>query len=90
MNQLSGMDIHQVRRMADVFSVVADEIDEEMQALTHVVDAVQWKGADRERFVAEWRDRHMTALKRVADGLEQAAHQARRHARRQEEVSSGW
>ena len=29
MNQLSGMDIHQVRQTANLFSVVADEIDEE-------------------------------------------------------------
>lgn len=90
MNQLSGMDIHQVRQTANLFSVVADEIDGELRRLTAAIDALPWKGADRDRFVAEWRDRHVAALKRVSDGLDEAARQARRHARRQEEASSGW
>lgn len=84
---LSGMDISQIRSMARNMDGKADEIRGLVDELTRAVDAASWAGQDRERFVDEWRHRHASALRSVADNLDSAARQARDHASAQERAS---
>lgn len=84
---LTGMDILQVRRLAREMEGEADAIRADIRAMTALIDAAPWRGNDRERFVSEWRSRHVAALQRVVDGLEKAARQALEHARQQEIAS---
>lgn len=90
MKQLTGMDIMHVRRLADQMWREAADIRKEMHAMSSLIDNIPWRGHDRDRFVGEWRTRHLAALQRIVDGLEQASRDAKEHARRQEAASSGW
>jgi len=85
--QLTGMDISQIRSMAKSMDGKADEIRRLVDQLTAEVDRVSWIGEDRDLFVGEWRQRHAGALRRVADNLDEAAGQARDHATAQERAS---
>lgn len=85
--ELSGMDISQIRSMARSMDGKADEMRRLVDQLTGEVERASWAGQDRERFVDEWRQRHAVALRRVADNLDEAARQARIHADAQERVS---
>ena len=84
---LSGMDISQIRSMARDMDRKADEIRSLIDGLSGQVEVAAWAGGDRERFVQEWRTRHAVALRRVADNLDVAARHARDHAADQERVS---
>lgn len=84
---LTGMDIAQIRALADQMDRRASEIDALLARLTRLVNGDFWAGADRERFVGEWRDRHAAGLRRIADGLQEASKHAREQARRQEWAS---
>ena len=86
-NSYSGMDISQVRSLARQMQTEAAEIEALLQRLTAQLEGAPWRGTDRDRFLDEWRSRHLGALRRVADGLERAAEQANEHARRQEWAS---
>lgn len=85
--QFSGMDVAQIRSMAARMRSEAGEIDASIQRLTTSLQAAPWRGADRERFLDEWQSRHMAALRRVADGLQEAAERANEYASRQEWAS---
>lgn len=87
MQLLSGMDIGQIRSLARQMDDEAAEIRTVVQQMTSQLESASWSGTDRERFIAEWRSRHVTALLKVATGLEQASRQAREHARQQEAAS---
>ncbi len=84
---LSGMDISQIRSMAKQMDSKADEIRGLVDGLSGQVEAASWAGADRERFVGEWRNRHASALRSVADNLDLAARRAREQADAQERAS---
>lgn len=84
---LSGMDINQIRSMAGNMDRKAEEIRSAIDQLSGAVTAVSWAGPDRDRFVDEWRNRHVSSLRAVADNLSSAARQARDHAAEQERVS---
>lgn len=86
-HQMSGMDIGQIRTMANNMDAKADAIRGVVDQLTGDVEAVSWAGPDRQRFLDEWRNRHAAALRRVADNLDSAARQARDHAAAQERAS---
>jgi len=85
--QLTGMDISQIRSMARSMDGKADEIRRLVDQLTVEVDRASWIGRDRDTFVETWRNQHAAALRRVADNLDEAAVQARDHATAQEQVS---
>ncbi len=85
--EMEGMDAHQVRNLANLLAVEANEIKEVVASMTAVVDGLPWKGPDSERFVAQWKTRHVTALRRAAAGLDVASRAARENAIRQENAS---
>jgi uncharacterized protein YukE len=81
------MDIAQIRSLAVQMNNEAQRIETLVQRLTSQLEAVPWKGPDRERFLGSWRSTHARALDRIATGLHQAAHEANEHARQQEWAS---
>lgn len=84
---LSGMDIAQVRVLAKQLQSDAAEIEAVASRMTSVIEGLPWKGNDRERFIGEWRTRHVAALRRAANGLAGASRQAHQHAAQQEQAS---
>lgn len=90
---LTGMDIGQIRSLSRQLRVEADEIESLLGAMTGHLEAIPWRGDDRERFLGEWRNRHVAALRRVVGSLESAASECNEYARRQEIISNqrgGW
>jgi uncharacterized protein YukE len=56
--------------------------------VTSVVDQLPWRGADRDRFVDDWRRIHAPAITHAAAELDGVAEQARRAAERQEAAAA--
>lgn len=86
-HDFSGMDVAQIRNLAARMRAEAADIEATVQRLTARLGSVAWRGPDRERFMSEWEGRHAAALRRVVDGLTQAAEQANEYANRQEWAS---
>jgi hypothetical protein len=85
---MTGMDIQQVRMLAQQLQQSAGEIKTLMQRLTSQLQSTPWVGADRTKFEGDWTGPHCAALNRVAGDLEQAAQTALRNASEQEAASS--
>ncbi len=88
-SNLTGMDIGQIRSLSRQLRAEADEIESLIGAMTGQLEAIPWSGADRERFLNEWRSTHVAALRRVVSSLESASTESSEYARRQEQASSG-
>lgn len=86
-NDFQGMDAAQIRALANEMNDEAGEIEVMITTLTARLEAAPWRGLDQQRFLDEWRTRHVAALRRVATGLQRAARQANEHARMQEWAS---
>lgn len=84
---MSGMEIQAIRALARTMDERADEIERLLGSVTNQVDNLNWRGADRERFVKTWQSEHATNLRRVATGLREAAEHARGKAAEQERIS---
>ncbi|MFM7064482.1 MAG: hypothetical protein ACKO04_13480, partial [Actinomycetes bacterium] len=63
------------------------EVQALLQQVTHQLEAANWKGPDRERFLGEWRSHHVAALSRVVSGLSEASAKSAEYARKQEWAS---
>ncbi len=88
-NNLTGMDIGQIRSLSRQLRGEAGEIESLIGAMTAQLEAIPWSGADRERFLSEWRQTHVASLRRVVSSLESASTESNEYARRQEQASSG-
>lgn len=86
-NDYSGMEIQAIRALARTMDNRADEIDTLASQAGSRVHGLSWRGNDRERFVNEWESTHAVRLRRVAEGLRDAANHARHKAAEQERVS---
>jgi len=86
-NNLSGMDVEQVRRLARQLEREANTIEAALSSLTPRVESAPWKGTDRDHFVSEWSGHHHRRLRDVVDGLRSAARHARDHADQQARIS---
>lgn len=62
-------------------------IEEAATKLGALVEAANWVGPDRERFVNEWRSQHAPAIQNICTDLGHKADQVSRHAQRQAEAS---
>lgn len=87
MDNMTGMDIAQVRQLSSVIRTKAQDVRSLVDRLTGAIDAVDWKGQDRERFVTEWRNVHASALRGMASSMDEASSAAAASARAQEEAS---
>ncbi len=86
-SQYSGMEIAAIRGLARTLDARAGEIDALIARASSEVNSLVWSGADRDRFVNNWESHHAARLRKVAQGLRDAAGQARRKAAEQERVS---
>lgn len=87
MNRMSGMNSQEVRELARQLDASAEETRRLARQLTTQLEAAQWKGPDRERFLGEWQSLHLANILRVADGLSQASRRASVNADEQESAS---
>ena len=83
----SGMDIAEVRNLATQLHNAANEIQQLMSRLTPLVHNAAWRGPDQVRFVGDWDGHHSSALRQVAEALNQASQAANANATQQEQAS---
>lgn len=84
----TGMDIGQVRTLANQMRQKADEIESIMAQLTSQLKQAQWVGPDRQKFESDWDGQYCTSLRNVAQGLKDAASIADQNAQQQEQASA--
>lgn len=84
----TGMDIPQVRNLANQMRAKADEIESIMNQLTNQLGQAQWVGNDRQQFEGDWNGQYCTSLRNVANGLRDAATRADQNADQQEQASN--
>jgi len=82
-----GADITALRGLAWSLRRKHHDIEASRQRLAVLVENLPWVGADRDRFVDEWRRVHSPALSTIVSDMSQASSQARYHADRQEQAS---
>ena len=87
---MSGMNVDEVRRLALALATRAADVRKMVATMTSSLEVAEWRGADRERFMKEWRNVHAAALLKMATALEQAARDATTNANAQDRVSSSW
>lgn len=88
MSNFTGMDVNEVRSLAQRMNQSADQITDLQNQLTSALQSAPWVGPDREQFVGEWESTHVTALSNVVAGLQDASQKAERNAAEQESTSS--
>jgi uncharacterized protein YukE len=88
MAQFTGMDINEVRTLANQMRSSAQQIEQAMSALTNKLHGTPWVGADRERFVSEWDGTLTSQLRTVLNALDTAATTADKNASDQETTSA--
>jgi uncharacterized protein YukE len=84
----TGMDITQVRNLANTMRTKADEIENIMSQLTNQLKGAQWVGPDRQRFESDWDGQYCSSLRNVIQGLQDAATNADQNAQQQEQASN--
>ncbi len=55
--------------------------------LGQLVQAAEWVGPDRDRFLQEWNSEHVPQIQSICNDLDDAASRVTRHAQAQEETS---
>ena len=88
-SNITGMEIRAIRLLAKKLEAQAAEIESTASATRSKIHAVNWKGADRNRFVDQWDHQHAPRLAQIVNGLRDAAKAANQSALRQERASSG-
>lgn len=73
MNQLLGMDPHQVRQLARSLESAAGELELLNLQVAGQVSVLPWQGNDADSFRSDWTGRHRVTLLRIAGQLRQAA-----------------
>lgn len=87
MDRMTGMDIAQVFQLSNAIEGRSREVQRLIERLTAAIEGADWKGADRERFLNEWRSVHASALRNMASAMHDASRAAFQSARAQEEAS---
>lgn len=87
MSGFKGMDVEQVRRLADQLDAKANVINDIAAQLSNQLGSTDWRGPDSERFRSDWDSHHRSALNRVMQALQDAARTSRRNANEQEHAS---
>ena len=85
---MTGMDIIEVRSLAQQLNNASQEIQQLAQQLTTRLQNTPWVGADRERFVSDWESQHRQGLQQVVSALQHASQLATQNASEQENVSN--
>ncbi|QCR53557.1 hypothetical protein C1N80_08155 [Brachybacterium sp. SGAir0954] len=88
MNATQGMNVEEVRRMANQLRDAAEEITRIEQELTSGLEEVDWTGPDADRFRGEWSGEMVPALQQVRKAVEELGQTADSNAAEQEATSS--
>ncbi|GAB4095581.1 WXG100 family type VII secretion target [Brachybacterium sp. NBEC-018] len=88
MNATQGMNVEEVRRMANQLRDAAEEITRIEQELTSGLEEVDWTGPDADRFRGEWSGEMVPALQQVMKAVEELGQTADSNAAEQEATSS--
>ncbi len=83
----TGMDIAQIRSLASQMRSRAESFRSMAGDVTARLEAVEWRGPDRDRLLDEWRAGRRGALLALAAALDAAANAASRSAQAQAEAS---
>lgn len=86
MNMIGG-DAFAIREFARRLAARAQQIEEAQRRMTAVVESVPWAGADRERFLNEWRTIHEPNIARMLLDLGTVVTDAHRAADVQDRAS---
>lgn len=87
MSDLRGMDIAGIRHLASVLQQGNHQVTDTLTRARAIIEHLDWRGPDRDAFVASWRDTHTPQLTGLAEHLRQAAQQAHERALAQEQAS---
>ena len=88
MAQMIGMDVAEVRGLAQQLHQASDEINNLVSQLTSKLSSTTWVGNDRTKFEGDWQSQHVTALKNVSQSLVDAGTLAGQNADQQEQAST--
>ena len=83
----AGMNIDEVRDLADQLKRASREIDAIVRVLNRQVPTSPWKGPDSIRFRREWWPRHRTALQAIGTSLDGFGQSAANNAEEQRRAS---
>ncbi|MCS6711086.1 WXG100 family type VII secretion target [Brachybacterium sp. EF45031] len=83
-----GMNVAEVRRMADELNSAAEEVRRISHELTSGLDAVDWTGPDADQFRSQWSGEMVPALEQIAAAVEELEQSARSNAKQQEDTSA--
>lgn len=83
-----GMDIEQVRQLANQLGQKAQTIDEVISTITNQLGSTDWKGPDADQFRNDWNTTLSTQLRNVAQALRNAQQRANKNAQEQEQTSN--
>ena len=87
MNML-GAAVEELWSLASRLRAKRDAIDAMIAEMTPLIEGIEWKGADRDRFVDEWHTIHRPSLFRLATDLIDGAVEVGQAAERQAQASS--
>jgi len=82
-----GMDPEQVRTVSRQVEQEASKLQSDITAIGSKITGAQWKGPDRERFVADWGQQKAQVTK-VCEMLRQTAKTMTLNAQQQDQTSS--
>lgn len=83
-----GMDIEQVRQLANQLGQKAEQIDHIIQDITSRLGSTDWKGPDAEQFRNDWQGTLSSQLRNVAQTLRDTQTRATQNASAQEQTSA--
>lgn len=90
MHGFQGADVAQLRTAGHRFTASASDLQAMLAGLTQrIADPTYWRGADAERFRAEWESVSVPAVKAVVLGIHEVGTALLRHADEQEQASGG-
>jgi len=81
-----GMNIEQVKGVAKEVKREAAELQSKVNNIGNKITNAEWKGPDKEKFVAEW-NTHKTQVTKCVEMLNKTASDMERNAREQETTS---
>lgn len=86
----SGMNVDVVEAEAKKIQTQSGQLEQLIKAVDAIMNNLDsnWNGADSNKFLADWRGSHKTALRRCVNDLQTISQTALREARDQRNVSN--
>ena len=72
-NDFFGMDVEGIQKVSGSIDVEASHIQSILTSLTRTLSSTPWTGPDRDRFVQEWQDTHVPAIKKAVADLHEVS-----------------